>query len=80
MAQSMVPGKIDGEITFLVADKSAGFIKGNDDREYFFSKKNIIKDDVKRAYYVKHKVRFLPSFFTDNEKKEISIATEIEVL
>ena len=80
MAQSMVPGKIDGEITFLVADKSAGFIKGNDDREYFFSNKNIIKDDVKRAYYVKHKVRFLPSFFTDNEKKEISIATEIEVL
>ena len=41
---------------------------------------SFIKDDVKRAYYVKHKVRFLPSFFTDNEKKEISIATEIEVL
>lgn len=36
IAQSEIPGKIEGIISYLVNDK--GFIKGDDGTEYFFSK------------------------------------------
>jgi hypothetical protein len=73
IAQSEIPNKIEGEISYLAIDK--GFIKGEDGVEYFFQKQYIIESDYGKKIWSGKKLRFNPSILGDGK-----IATEIEVL
>lgn len=73
MAQSEIPNKIEGEISYLAVDK--GFIKGEDGFEYFFQKPYIIESDFSKKIWTGKKLRFNPSVWGDSK-----VATEIEVL
>lgn len=74
--QSMLPGKIEGEIIFLNDEKNLGFIKGTNGQEYFFTKANIIKSDTKKVFHIGSKVIFFPARLSEDS----IYAAEIEIL
>ena len=74
--QASIPGKIEGTISFLNDKKSSGFIKGEDGKEYFFSRNNIIKSDRDTVFYVDTKIRFIASKLNN----DTLLANEIEIL
>lgn len=76
LQQASIKGKIEGQIIYLNDDKNNGFIRGADEKDYFFSKKSIIKSDKNETYYVGTNVRFIPSKFDS----KTFFANEIEIL
>ena len=76
ITQARIPGKIDGTISFLGAEKGAGFIAGEDGKTFFFTLNLIIKDDRNKPLTTGRKVRFIPAPFDD----ETMMACEIELL
>lgn len=68
-----IPGKIEGIIQLL--DDNAGFIKGEDDHDYYFTTTAVVPSDNIITSKVGDKVRFLPSRDSDTR-----IASSIEVL
>ena len=73
IAQSEIPNKIEGEISYVVNDK--GFIKGEDGIEYYFTRQFIIESDANKLIWIGKKLRYNPSLLGDSK-----IATEIEIL
>ncbi|MDQ2862716.1 MAG: hypothetical protein M3R50_03525, partial [Bacteroidota bacterium] len=73
IAQSEIPSKIEGEISYLINDK--GFIKGDDGIDYFFQKQYIIDSDINKHIWTGKRLRFNPSLLGDSK-----MATEIEVI
>ena len=61
---------------YLNDEKSNGFIKGVDGKEYYFSRKRIIKSDKDAVIHFESEVRFIPS----NIGNDMLIATEVEIL
>lgn len=74
--QASISGKINGTIMYLNDEKSNGFIKGVDGKEYYFSRKRIIKSDKDAVIHFESEVRFIPS----NIGNDMLIATEVEIL
>jgi hypothetical protein len=73
IAQSEIPNKIEGEISFLSNDK--GFIRGEDGVDYFFTKQYVIESDSHKNIWQGKRLKFNPSLLGDSK-----MATEIEVL
>jgi len=73
IAQSEIPNKIEGEISFLSNEK--GFVRGQDGVDYFFTKQYIIESDSNKTIWQGKKLKFNPSLLGDSK-----IATDIEVL
>lgn len=69
-----IASKITGAIDFLSED--AGFIKGQDELQYYFSKAYIIEDDKEKTLYIGKEVRYIPVTFGEKNL----MAQEIEVL
>lgn len=74
--QSALPGKIEGIIDFLSEDKNTGFIIGSDKKQYYFTKRNIIKSDKTQPYFKDSRVRFIASKLS----ADLLVAYEIEIL
>lgn len=73
IAQSEIPSKIEGEITFIKNDK--GFVRGEDGTDYFFTKQYIIESDMNKNIWLGKRLRFNPSTLGDTK-----LATEIEIV
>jgi hypothetical protein len=73
IAQSEIPNKVEGEISYLAGDK--GFIKGEDQIDYFFSKQYVIDSDAYKPLWINKRVKFNPSLLGDSK-----MATEIEII
>lgn len=73
IAQSEIPNKIEGEITYLSNDK--GFVKSDDGIEYFFTKQYIIESDINKHIWLGKRLRFNPSLIGDTR-----MASEIEII
>lgn len=69
-----IASKIVGAIDFVSGD--AGFIKGSDELQYYYSKKYILEEDKEKPLYIGKEVRFIPVIFGD----ENLMAQGIEVL
>jgi len=74
LKHAIIANKITGAIDFISGD--AGFIKGNDDLLYYFSKMFIIEEDKEKTLYSGKEVRFIPVIFGENNL----MAQSIEVL
>jgi hypothetical protein len=72
LVQTEIPGKIEGEVTWLHDDN--GFIKG-EETDYFFSRNFIIPEDRTKKIWVGKRLRFYPSLFG-----ETKVAYEIEIM
>ncbi|MDW2798776.1 hypothetical protein RZO55_14450 [Clostridium boliviensis] len=73
--QAVIPGKIEGEVTFINSKKDYYFVNGDDGTEYTFSNTNIIEDDKKKKILVSKRVRFIP-----HSLGELLLAEEVEIL
>lgn len=73
IAQSEIPNKIEGGITFR--NKDRGFILGNDSIEYFFIDEFIIESDRGKPLWIGKKMKFIPTYIGDTK-----MATQIEIL
>ena len=56
---SKIPGKIEGDVDYITADRS-GFIIGEDNNKYFFRQEEIIDSDKTKPIHIETRVRFLP--------------------
>lgn len=72
-AQSEIASKIEGEITFMTADK--GFVRGQDGIDYFFTKQYVIESDINKLLWIGKRLRFNPCVMGDTK-----LASEIEIL
>lgn len=63
IAQASLPGKIEGDIEWLHED--TGFAKGEDSKQYFISRNNVIADDNKKQFIVGKRIRFSPAIIGD---------------
>ncbi|TYS87712.1 hypothetical protein [Rossellomorea aquimaris] len=68
------PGKIEGRVVWVREDK--GFIKGDDDIDYFFEQSFVIIDDREKVLFHEKRVRFIPSKLETGGH----IAIDIEIL
>lgn len=75
IVQANLPGKIDGTISYLNAEKTAGFISDGTRDDFFFTTSFIIESDKSTRLTAGRKVRFFPVPFD----KSMS-AREIELL
>ena len=75
IVQANLPGKIDGTITYLNSDRSAGFISDGTRDDYFFTPSYVIQSDKKLTLTNGRKVRFFPIIL----EKTVT-AREIELL
>jgi hypothetical protein len=73
LLQASLPGKIEGMIEYIKDDK--GFIKGSDEKEYYFTSSFFIEESQHKAKTNGSRVRFFPSRFGESE-----MAFSIEVL
>lgn len=73
LLHSEIPDKLEGTIIYLRENK--GFIKGEDENEYFFSSDNIIISDKDKYIYRNKRLRFSPLGINDT-----FVAYDIEVL
>lgn len=71
--QAEIPGKINGVFDWIRGD--SGFVKDSDNKQYFFSKENIVQADRTKSIYNGKEIIFYPWKMGD-----IIIATEIEIL
>lgn len=71
--QAEIPGKINGVIDWIRGD--SGFIKDNEETQYFFTKERIVPADKNKSIYQGKEIIFYP--WTSGD---IIIATEIEIL
>lgn len=60
-----ITSKIEGTVDFITGDK--GFIKGDDQQQYFFTKDNIIEEDLNKPLMQGRRVRFIPCKVGDTE-------------
>lgn len=60
IAQANLPGKIDGTIAYLNAEKTAGFISDGTRDDFFFTTGFVIESDKGAHLTVGRKVRFFP--------------------
>lgn len=75
LLQANLPGKIDGKITYLNSDRTAGFISDDRKDDYFFMQQFVIESDRKIRLTNGKAVRFIPV------KLDKSLtAREIEIL
>ena len=70
-----IPGKIDGIIDYVVDQKNAGFIKGDDGQQYFWMLQGIAEFDRTKAVITGSRVRFFPAKIQDSNH-----ALAIEIL
>ena len=75
LIQANIPGKIDGRISYLNTERTAGFISDGTRDDYFFTPDFIIESDKKIKITNGRKVRFIP-IKIDNSMT----AREIELL
>ena len=68
-----IASKITGSIDFL--SEKAGFIKGPDELQYYFSKTYIIEEDKEKTLYIGKEVRYIPVIF--GEKNLMAQGIEI---
>jgi cellulose biosynthesis protein BcsQ/cold shock CspA family protein len=73
--QANLPGKVDGSIYYVNAQKTFGFISDGSRDDYFFMTGNIIKSDRDAQLVCGRKVRFSPATFNNTVS-----AYEIELL
>jgi hypothetical protein len=73
LAQTEIPGKLEGELSWYQGQ--AGFIKSDDNVDYFFTKDNIISDDSNKKIWIGKRLRFYPSLIG-----ETKVAWEIEII
>ena len=73
--QANLPGKVDGSIYYVNAQKTFGFISDGSRDDYFFMTGNIIKSDRDAQLVCGRKVRFPPATFNNTVS-----AYEIELL
>lgn len=73
LQHAAITTKIDGAIEFISGDK--GFIVGDDDKQYYFNKSMVIKEDSNKPLLQGRRVRFIPFKYGDND-----ICTGIELL
>jgi hypothetical protein len=71
--QAEMPGKIQGEISFISGD--SGFILDSDKTQYFFRKDYILESDKNKSLYLGKETIFHPW-----KNGDILIASEIEVI
>lgn len=74
LAQSQIPNKLEGDIIDIIIN-GKGYIKAEDDSDYFFTSNYIIQSDTSKKIYAGKKVRFIPTMLGDTK-----FATEIEIL
>lgn len=58
--QANLPGKIDGKISYLNAERTAGFISDGTRDDFFFTPEYIIQSDRRAPLTIERRVRFLP--------------------
>lgn len=63
---SRINGKIEGSVDYVGKDNHSGFIIGDDNKSYFFSKDMIIDNDKNKKILVGTRMRFLPYKDNDN--------------
>lgn len=73
--QAVIPGKIEGTITYVSDKRDCAYVTTNEDRQYFFMLRNIIEDDRGKALMLSKQVKFVPV-----ESGEHSFAEEVEIL
>lgn len=71
--QAALPGKLEGNIEYI--QKDAGFIKGDDENTYFFTKSNVIESDKNKSLILGKRVRFYPT-----NLDETKFAFNLEIL
>ena len=76
--QSLIPGKIEGKITFVGKDNNNGFIRDDDEKEYFFMRDWIIQDDRRKPIKIGSTLRFVVLKIPNDDSG--GYAREIEVL
>lgn len=60
-----MPGKIEGTIEYIGED-SCGFVKGDDNLKYFWTKNQIIENDKNKTLHIGGRLRFLPNQYEEN--------------
>lgn len=75
MAQTEIPSKIEGEISFLRLESGSGFVRGENGEDYFFSKQYVIQADINKRIWTGKRLRFNPCILGDSK-----VATDIEIL
>lgn len=73
LVQTEIPGKLEGEIVWL--RDNAGFIKSDENIEFFFNSDSIISEDRRKKIWIGKRLRFYPSLIG-----ETKIAYEIEIM
>lgn len=75
VVQSILPGKIEGEIVFLNDNRDIGFVKSDEGSECFISRNSVISDDTAKKFTVGKRIRYIPYTLNDT-----LMAAEIEIL
>ncbi len=69
-----LPGKIEGCIDYITSKSDSGFIKSDNDDQFFFTVREIIDEDKDKKVMVGKKVRFYP---TNIEEDKFAVLVEI---
>lgn len=73
--QAVIPGKMEGTITYVNDKRDCAYVTTNDDRQYFFMQRDVIEDDRGKVLMISKQVKFVPV-----ERGEHSFAEEVEIL
>lgn len=73
--QSVIPGKIEGTITYVNEKRDCAYITSSDDKQYFFMQRDVIEDDKDKVLVRSKQVKFVPI-----ESGEHLFAEEVEIL
>lgn len=69
-----LPGKIEGCIDYVSAKGNSGFIKSDNDDQFFFMSRDIIESDKGKTIMIGKKVRFYP---TNIEEDKFAVLVEL---
>ncbi|MCD8413572.1 hypothetical protein [Tenacibaculum finnmarkense] len=75
IAQTEIPNKIIGEVTYYKLESESGFVKGEDNIDYFFTRQYVIPSDISKSIWFGKRLRFNPSLLGDTK-----MATDIEII
>lgn len=73
--QAVIPGKIEGIITFVSSEKNSAYLTAENGRDYFFMKNDVIEDDRCKTLMASKPVRFVPV-----ERNNHLFAEAVEIL
>ncbi|MDD3172502.1 MAG: hypothetical protein PHF63_02330 [Herbinix sp.] len=74
--QAILPNKIEGEISYLNSENTSGFVKDDNNQEYYIKRDDIIVDDRSNMFRIGKRIRFVPIKLDST----LVLAKEIEIL